>query len=145
MTPKLKLALLLVSAGLFFNSCKKAKLEPDLEGTWIHINNPIDQIPTGCELLIDKSSGEVVLCGAAFVHPYNVVAMGLPEKAKLVAEDGQMYFKQKRVDALWIPMPGHEKLYFLDYEFDGDLLWIVQENTEALTSAYNTGMVFRKK
>jgi hypothetical protein len=135
----------LVFAVALLTGCRKSILEPDIEGTWIQIDDKTNQNPVGCELTVSRSSGEVSLCGTLFVHPYNVVALGVPEKAKLFARDGQIWYKQKRADFLFIPLPGKEEHYFLDYEFDGDFLWVIHDDSDSFVSAKDNGMLFKRQ
>jgi hypothetical protein len=130
---------------VLFTGCNKDLFEPDVEGTWIELNNTTDQVPTGCELVIDRSAGEVSLCGFKFVHPHNVVAAFVRQKARLVIQDGQMFYRQKKADILWIAPIAREDLYFIDYEFEGEFLWIVGDDTDSKKPAKGTGKVFKKK
>ncbi|TND09098.1 MAG: hypothetical protein FD123_1501 [Bacteroidetes bacterium] len=125
--------------------CGKTFVEPDLNGTWAEIDSTTTQNLTGCELVIDENSGDVILCGVQMVHPYNAIALPNPDQAKLVTKNGQMYYKQQRGSFLLIDMPGNKKHYFLDYEFDGSFLWIIGDNTETFVPAKNNGRVFKKK
>ena len=130
---------------ILFNGCKKDLFEPSIEGTWIEIDNTTTQIPTGCTFTVNKSSGEVSLCGFTFVHPRNVVTATTRSKAKLVVDGGQMYYRQKKADIFWIASIAREDLYFIDYDFEGEFLWIVGDNTDTKTTAKGVGKVFMKQ
>lgn len=135
--------LLLISCS-FQWSCKKSIFEPSIEGTWIEIDNTTDQNPLNCELKIDKTNGEVVLCGFNFVQPYNVVTITTRQKARLIIENGQMYYRQKKADILWLAPIAKEDLYFIDYDFEGQFLWIIGDDTNSKTTAKGLGKVFKK-
>jgi hypothetical protein len=141
----LKTNIFLLFIAFAFSGCTKNLFEPDIEGTWEEINNTTDQIPTGCDLVINKSAGHVSLCGVSLVHPYNTVSAFGREKARLIVEDGQMHYKQNDLSLLLI-VPAHSReIYFLDYDFEGKFLWIIGENTSAKMTATGAGKVFRKK
>ncbi|MDP3558048.1 MAG: hypothetical protein Q8T03_11805 [Bacteroidota bacterium] len=126
-------------------SCKKNILEPSLEGTWVEIDSTASQKPTGCELVINLSSGDVTLCGFNFIQPKNVVAIFAKKDAKLFAKGGQMFYRQKKADFLWIAPIAKEDLYFIDYDFEGQFLWIIGDNTNEKISAKGVGKLFKKK
>jgi hypothetical protein len=133
------LATLLIASG-----CYKNKVEPSMDGTWVEIDNIDSMNPTGCELVIDKDKGNVSMCGFDFIHPKNVMAIFVRADAQLFIEEGQFYYRQKKADILWVAPIAHEDLYFLDYEFEGNFLWVKGENTSAKTGAKNGGRVFMK-
>jgi hypothetical protein len=135
----------LTGALVFISGCRKDLFEPDIEGTWIEINNTSSQNPTGCQLVIDKTSGEVTLCGFQFVHPANVVTITTQKKARLIVDHGQMFYRQKKADFLWMVPIGREDIYFIDYDFEGSFLWIIGDNSSAKASAKGAGKVFRKQ
>lgn len=135
----------IIICAAVLNSCNKNPFEPSIEGTWVEIDNTTTQTPLGCELIIDKSSGDVTLCGIKFVHPYNVVTLTTKKRATLVVKDGQMYYKQKKADILWIAPIAKELIYFLDYDLDGQFLWIIGDDTSSKVTAKNVGRVFKKK
>jgi hypothetical protein len=118
---------------------------PSFNGTWIEIDNTTNQNPTGCELVIEEDEGEVSLCGFKFVHPNNVATATNRHKARLVIRDGQMFYRQKYADALWLAPIAREDLYFIDYDFEGDFLWIIGDDTETKITAKDAGRVFKKK
>lgn len=137
--------LLLFVCSLIFTGCKGDLFEPSIEGTWIEIDSTSTKNPTGCKLLIDKENGEVTLCGFMFVHPHNVVTLTTKKKAKLIIRDGQMHYRQKKADFLWIAPIAKEDHYFIDYDIDGEFLWIVGDNSQSKTSAIGVGKVFIKQ
>lgn len=131
--------------GLLFSGCNNDFFEPSIEGTWIEIDSTSTQNPTGCTLTIDKENGEVTLCGFTFVHPYNVVTMTTKQRAKLFIKDGQMFYRQKKADILWIAPIARKDHYFIDYDLDGQFLWIIGDNSDNKTSAIGKGKVFIKQ
>jgi hypothetical protein len=64
--------------------------------------------------------------------------------SKLFIENGQMYYKQRTADVLWVVPVAKENHYFLDYDLDGQFLWIVGNDTDAKVTAKGTGRVFKK-
>jgi len=145
MKTKKLLAFTVIAITILFISCKKSLFEPTINGTWVEINNTTDQVATGCELVVDEASGDVTLCGFNFVHPRNSVSALAAPRSKLVVGKGQMYYKQKTSSFLWIAPIGREDLYFMDYDFEGQFLWIVGENTNIKSDAKGSGRVFKKK
>jgi hypothetical protein len=139
------LSLLIITSAAIFSGCKKEFIQPSMEGTWIEIDGTATLNPTGCKLVIDKSTGDVSLCGFDFVHPFNVVTMTTKKKARLFIEDGQMFYRQKNADILWITPIAKEDIYFMDYAFDGPYLWINGDNTGLKTGAKGVGQVFMKQ
>lgn len=135
----------LFSFCVFLNGCVKNTVEPSLDGTWIEINNTTSQIPTGCEFTINTSTGKVSLCGFEYVQPNNVVTLTTKKKARLYAKDGQIFYRQRDADILWIAPISKEDHYFIDYDLDGEFLWIVGETSSTKTTALNTGKVFIKQ
>ena len=136
---------LLFTSSILLNGCKSDLFEPSIEGTWIEIDSTTTKNPTGCKLVIDKENGEVTLCGFMFVHPHNVVTLTTKKKAKLIIRDGQMHYRQKKSDFLWIAPIAREDHYFIDYDIDGEFLWIVGDNSQSKTSAIGVGKVFIKQ
>lgn len=134
---------LLTMACLLFNSCEKQNLEPNIDGTWIEIDNTSNQNPTGCEFTVDKYSGKVTLCGFNLVQPKDVF-ISFRNNSKLNVEDGQFFYEQKNAKIMWM-LPVATNLYFIDYDFEGEFLWIVGESTKSKTTALNVGRVFIKK
>ncbi len=137
--------LLLALTLLTVTSCKNDIFEPSLDGTWIEIDSTSTQNPTGCKLIIDQENGEVSLCGFTFVHPHNVVTITTRKKAKLFIKNGQMFYRQKKADFLWMTSIAHEDHYFIDYDIDGNFLWIIGDNSDTKVSAVGTGKVFVKQ
>lgn len=135
----------LLSFCLFLNGCIKSTVEPNLDGTWIEIDNTTSQTPTGCQLTINKSTGKVSLCGFEYVQPNNVVTVTTKKKARLYAEDGQIFYRQRDADILWIAPISKEDHYFIDYDLDGDFLWVIGETTSTKTTAKDVGKVFIKQ
>jgi hypothetical protein len=136
---------LIIGVLFLWTSCKKNFLEPSIEGTWIEIDNTTNKNPTGCELIIDKGSGDVSLCGFKFVHPYNVVTVTTNTRSNLIIADGQMYYKQKVAGFLWLFPVAKQELYFLDYDFDGEFLWIIGDDSHAKVTAKGAGKVFKRR
>jgi len=137
----------LIISCLLFSSCSKDNVAPDIEGIWIEIDSTTTQNPTGCELVIDKKEGEVTLCGFNMVHPKNVVSLFVRSDAKLFIKDGQMWYRQKKSDFLWVAPIARQDLYFIDYEFEGQFLWIVGEDSETKVAVKGRpgAKLFKKK
>ena len=144
---KIQVALLLAAAGalVFISGCRKDLFEPSIEGIWIEIDNTTGQNPTGCQLIIDKTNGDVTLCGFQFVHPSNVVTITTRKKARLIIDNGQMFYRQKKSDFFWITPIARDDIYFMDYDFEGSFLWIIGDNTDAKATAKGMGKVFKKQ
>lgn len=137
--------LLVLTLSIFFASCKKNIFEPSVNGTWIEIDNIVTQTPTGCTLVIDEENEEVSLCGFKFVHPHNVVTLTTKKKARLFIKDGQMYYRQKKADILWIAPIAKEDHYFIDYDFENEFLWIIGDDSRSKVTAKGLGKVFIKQ
>jgi hypothetical protein len=135
----------LIGVAILLNGCMKSTVEPSLDGTWIEIDNTSSQTPTGCTLTIDKSSEKINMCGFEYIQPKNVVTVTTRRNARLYVENGQMFYRQKDADVLWIAAISREDHYFMDYALDGEFLWVVGENTSTKTNPVNQGKVFIKQ
>lgn len=144
MTKRLFNYVLISIACLLLISCSQSDIEPNIEGAWIEIDNTSNQNPTGCEFNVDKESGKVTYCGFDFVQPKNVALAINRRNSKLFVEDGQFFYRENTMGLLLVPVD-HDDLFFIDYEWDGEFLWIVGEDTSAKTNAINVGRVFKKK
>lgn len=137
---------ILFSTGIvLFNACQKDIFEPSLDGTWIEIDSISTQNPTGCKLVINGEEGEVSLCGFPVVHPHNVVTLTTKKRARLYMKDGQMWYRQKRSDILWVAPIARQDLYFMDYDFEGKFLWVIGDDSETKVTARNHGKLFMKQ
>lgn len=136
---------MIASLVFLINACTKELLGPSLDGTWIEVDNTTDQNPTGCELIINQSEGYVSLCGMNVLQPYNAISLLAEKRARLFIRDGQLFFREKKSSLLWIVPILKEDLYFMDFDIDGDFLWIVDENTNTKTTAKDVGKVFIRK
>ncbi len=111
------------------SSCEKAEqlsIEKDLRNTvWIDVDNP------NCDLIIGTDA--VILCG------YNLAGIaGIPdsENRKVRARYGQIKWK------FWYDT---NFTYILDYEFDGEYLWVVKDNTDVHVPCIGYGRKFVRK
>jgi hypothetical protein len=141
---------LLIAALIFWlilmmNGCSKDLDEPSLDGTWVEIDSTTSQNPTGCKLTIDQKKGDVTYCGFNFIQPKNTIGLFIRKDAKLFIKDGQMYYRQKKSDFLWLVSIAHEDIYFADYDIDGDFLWLIGETSTSKTTAKNRGKLFKRQ
>ncbi|MFL5764302.1 MAG: hypothetical protein ACJ77K_10220 [Bacteroidia bacterium] len=139
------IGILLFLLVILMNGCSKNSVDPDINGTWIEIDSMATQRPTGCELQIDKEKGDVIYCGFQFIQPKNTVGLFIRPDAKLYIKNGQMWYRQKKSDFVWIFPVAKQDLYFIDYDLNGDFLWIIGENTDTKTPAMNKGKLFMRK
>ena len=67
------------------------------------------------------------------------------KKARLIIDNGQMFYRQKKSDFFWITPIARDDIYFMDYDFEGSFLWIIGDNTDAKATAKGMGKVFKKQ
>jgi hypothetical protein len=127
-------------------SCKKGLFEPNIDGTWREMKSKTDTSLTGCTLEIDKTGGNVTYCGIPFVHPSNVTAAFVKSSARLIIDNGQMYYREKKSSFFYLFPIAHDDLYFMDYEFDGSYLWVIGDASKTKSAVKGTpgAKIFRR-
>ena len=144
---KINQAVILLGIVLFINtSCKKKSSDPSVNGTWREMKSPTDTSLTGCTLEIDEKNGNVAYCGIPLIHPHDVTAYILKSSAKLVIQGGQMYYHERKETLFYVVPIVYDDLYFMDYELDGDYLWIIGDDSKSKTAVKGVAgaKVFRR-
>lgn len=139
-----------ILTGTVLLSCKKERIDPELEGNWRFVQdstntaryayNNCDEYfiyfsltsspPNPCYLTITKE--DVQLCNNSCVSFFAENS----DAKRAWAKDGQIYFKSTgfgfRVDVD----------FYFDYDLVGDTLWVVRETSSSKVDAMVEGMRF---
>ena len=105
------------------SSCKKSETwDTPLNGKWEEVtNNNSRALPSNCNL--EFQDGVMIICNESLGKDLN-------EESKVHSLDGQIWISYR------LTFRKHEE-YRYDYQFEGEYLWIMEENTTNLGTIIN--------